>query len=219
MSWCMRNSALCCSHETVESPTKDTDDVLLVGLQGSGKTLLGQRLRTVYGKAQTPFRAATTPTNGCQDFRVPTRKGCPFKEIRIRECGGSMQPLWGHWYDRPLSAVLLAVDGADPGGLAAAGVVLQGLLEHPSLASTPVCVVLTKSDLPGVLAPPQLEAGLGLQQLQVQAQQPGRLRVTRVSSVQELAECPQLGELVDWMAEVKALKAWREQLRQGMQQQ
>ncbi|GLC69044.1 hypothetical protein PLESTF_000773600 [Pleodorina starrii] len=196
----LSSGGLCCGSGP-DSPTDDTDDVLLVGLQGSGKTLLCQRLRTVYGKAPAAFRMATTDTNGSQDFRVPTFKGCPFKEIRIRECGGSMQPLWHNWYSRPLRAVLFTLDVSDPATLAAGGLELHRILQ-PELASKPVCLVLTKVDLPLGATRGELDLTLGLSELE--QLYPDRLRVTAVSAARSPEECPELRALVDWLVGVKA---------------
>ncbi|GLI59350.1 hypothetical protein VaNZ11_001215 [Volvox africanus] len=197
----MSNGGLCCGSGP-DSPTDDTDDILFIGLQGSGKTLLGQRLRTVYGKASTAFRLATTETNGSQDFRIPTFKGCPFKEIRIRECGGSMQPLWGNWYSQPIKGVVFTLDVSDPTALAAGGMELQRVLQQPELSSKPICLALTKVDLPFTVPRAELDLALGLSDLE--DLYPSRLRITAISSMRSPDECPELEALVDWMIEVKA---------------
>ncbi|GIL64801.1 hypothetical protein Vafri_18666 [Volvox africanus] len=156
----------------------------------------------VYGKAPTTFRLVTTETNGSQDFRIPTFKGCPFKEIRIRECGGSMQPLWRNWYSRPIKAVVFTLDVSDPAALAAGGVELQRVLQHPELSSKPICLALTKVDLPFTATRAELDLALGLCDLQ--ELYPSRLRIMAISSVRSPEECPELEALVDWMIEIKA---------------
>ncbi|PNW76409.1 hypothetical protein CHLRE_11g467564v5 [Chlamydomonas reinhardtii] len=207
----------CCgTDKPPNSPTGSTDDILLVGLQGSGKTLLGLRLKTVYGKTPANFKNGTTETNGCIDHTVPTPKGCPVKNIVIRECGGSMQPLWRQWYGAGFIAVLMTLDTSDAASLAAAGVALYDLLQNTSLSSRPVCLVLTKGDLPVTLSRAELDLCLGLEELQ--RLYPGRLFVTAVSSVRPAEDCPALRALVDWMAGVKAAAAglaWRPAGQQG----
>ncbi|KAG2432104.1 hypothetical protein HXX76_009031 [Chlamydomonas incerta] len=210
--------ATCCGEDQPpNSPTGETDDFLLVGLQGSGKTLLGNRLKTVYGKTPANFKNGTTETNGCIDHTVPTPKGCPFRSIVIRECGGSMQPLWRQWYHaKGVRAVLMALDTSDAASLAAAGVALYDVLQNSALSSRPVCLVLTKTDLPVTLSRAELDLCLGLEELQ--RLYPGRLFVTAVSSVRPAEDCPALAALVDWMAAVKAADQglpWRPAGHQG----
>ncbi|KAG2484182.1 hypothetical protein HYH03_016994 [Edaphochlamys debaryana] len=199
-----KNGGMCCGGNLpANSPTGDADDFLLIGLQGSGKTLLGQRLRTVYGRCPgPPFRVVTTETHGCQDFRVPTARGCPVRDVKIRECGGSMQPLWRNWYSRPIRGVVFALDASDAAALAGAAVELYEVLQRPDLSPKPVCLVLTKADLPVTLSRAELDLTLGLAELE--RLYPGRLRVAELSSVLPPEECPALGALVDWMAGVKA---------------
>ncbi|KAG2484179.1 hypothetical protein HYH03_016991 [Edaphochlamys debaryana] len=186
-----KNGGMCCGGNLpANSPTGDADDFLLIGLQGSGKTLLGQRLRTVYGRCPgPPFRVVTTETHGCQDFRVPTARGCPVRNVKIR-------------YSRPIRGVVFALDASDAAALTGAAVELYEVLQRPDLSPKPVCLVLTKADLPVTLSRAELDLTLGLAELE--RLYPGRLRVAELSSVLPPEECPALGALVDWMAGVKA---------------
>ncbi|EFJ48765.1 hypothetical protein VOLCADRAFT_90587 [Volvox carteri f. nagariensis] len=113
-----------------------------------------------------------------------------------------MQPLWCNWYSGPIRAVVFAVDVSDPGSLASAGVELHRLLQQPELGAKPVCLVLTKLDLPFTLPRTELDLALGLADLE--RLYPDRLQIMSVSSVLSPLECPRLEALVDWMVVAKA---------------
>ncbi|GIL77502.1 hypothetical protein Vretimale_2954 [Volvox reticuliferus] len=113
-----------------------------------------------------------------------------------------MQPLWRNWYSRPIKAVVFTLDVSDPATLATGGVELQRVLQQPELGSKPICLALTKVDLPFTVPRAELDLALGLSDLE--KLYPGRLRITAISSVHSPEECPELKALLDWMIEVKA---------------
>lgn len=191
-----------CSQGDAVSPG-DEDDIVLIGLEGSGKTLLAQRLRTIYARVERPFSTKTTETNGTVNYTIPTYKGCPFKHISIRESGGSMQEIWDNYLTSThVKGVVFTLDLSNPATMAGGGLALCELLQHPALQSLPVCVALTKADLPCPLQPQQLDLALGLRDMQ--ATHGPRLCFVTVSAAQDPVECPALLELLDWAVAAKA---------------
>mmetsp|Transcript_37633 Transcript_37633/g.83783 ORF Transcript_37633/g.83783 Transcript_37633/m.83783 type:complete len:234 (-) Transcript_37633:928-1629(-) len=184
-------------------------DVLVVGLEGAGKTLLCKRLQSVYRKPGqgAPVTADTVSTIGTEMVEVPCPKGMPFRRIMLREVGGQMCPLWPQYYPDCLM-LLFVVDAADAGSIAAASVELMEMLQHPATKDKPVCVALSKQDQPLVLSRAEVEMVMHLADLQAGCEE--QINVLEMSALEEQATSTSntaaplppatgVGRLLQWM--------------------
>lgn len=200
-SMAMLCGPLCGPEGTADTETGPQQDVLVVGLPGSGKTLLARRLQTVHQKQQPVLSLATQATNGLELFSVPLPKGHPLKQLTIRELGGSMLPIWPKYYSN-VHAVVFTLDVCDAASIAPAAVQLYELLQAPQLQRVPVCLAFTKADLPATLSRAELDLAMGLSELA--GLYAGRLWMVDVSAVKTADECPELKDIVEWLAETRA---------------
>jgi len=153
-------------------------DVLVVGLEGSGKSLLCRRLQTAgndltnkkVGNFSSDFSAYTVATNGIQLTEVPCQAPngaikLPFSSLILREVGGQMSPLWPQYYEDCHMAIFV-VDAADKGTIAPAVVELFEMLQHPKMKNKPVCTILNKQDQVLVLSRQEIELVMHLADLE-----------------------------------------------------
>jgi len=151
-------------------------EVLLIGCEGAGKTLLCRHLEKIgkgeiKGHANVPLDPSTQPSIGIEMIEVP----CRSRKIGIREIGGTMQPVWDRYFDG-CSAVMLVADSSTAHAAASAAVELAELLRAPTLTDKRVMLLLNKRDAPGALPEaslrqllgiPAFEAAAGLERLSV----------------------------------------------------
>uniref|UniRef100_A0A1B6FG25 ADP-ribosylation factor-like protein 16 n=2 Tax=Cuerna arida TaxID=1464854 RepID=A0A1B6FG25_9HEMI len=112
---------------------------LCLGPAGSGKSLLLRRLQDRHVVDHT---TATVPTVGTNLVTVPLPD---HTQVTIRELGGSMAPLWHHYFQN-ISRVMFVVDASNLCQIAAAGVLLYTILSEPQLQNVKVLMVLAKMD-------------------------------------------------------------------------
>lgn len=119
-------------------------NVLLVGCEGVGKTVLSRRLRAVAtGKPLQRGQLETTSTTGQElESFSPLDSS---STITLREVGSPMIPLWAS-YVEACSQLLFVVDLSQPGLVAASFVELCALLALDGMRSTRCIVVLNKLD-------------------------------------------------------------------------
>jgi len=127
-------------------------NVLVLGMEGAGKTLLLKRLsadtklKSKRAKEEK-FSADVISTAGVEFVEVPLGKK---DRIVFRELGGCMLPLWPTYYSG-CDLLVWVVDVGNPATMATSAVQLYKMLEDPSLKGKPTAVVLNKCDQPSVL--------------------------------------------------------------------
>lgn len=162
------------------------EEVLILGPEGSGKTVLLKHLQ-FYAQSTPAFRTwdtmrdvpphlATFGTNigkfrlkpppsiaqaVLPDQRQPPKKAKKSladlsREVTLREVGGAMGPIWDSYY-ASAKAVIYVIDSANPFQLSAAAILLKRLLAAPTLDNPPVLIVFTKSDIPSQVSLMQLK--------------------------------------------------------------
>ena len=104
---------------------------LCIGATNSGKTLL---LRKLQGRAQIDETTSSVPTIGSSIYQVKLRSS---DAILIRELGGSIAPLWYHYYTN-LKKIIFVIDASNLCQISAAGVLLYSILTEPNLKYTEV---------------------------------------------------------------------------------
>lgn len=126
--------------------------MLVVGLDGSGKTCLLRRL------ARQEI-ALMPPTHGHNIVRI-TYAGHLCELIDV----GGTEELRQHWplYYAELSGVVFVIDSADKRRLEQTGIELNRLLHHPRLARVPVLILANKQDKLDALHSRQIVDALNL---------------------------------------------------------
>eukprot|EP00946_MAST-07B_sp_MAST-7B-sp1_P001945 g1945.t1 len=138
-------------------------EALILGCATSGKTLLVRQLRGVAaarmlerGGRRSKTRAARAMLE--QQVSIDTRStvGVELDEcgdsVMLREVGAAMAPMWPAFF-AACAVLVFVVDASDMSRLPEAAVELWSLLGAERLKATPVLLVLSKSDLPSMLAP------------------------------------------------------------------
>ncbi|GAX82857.1 hypothetical protein CEUSTIGMA_g10283.t1 [Chlamydomonas eustigma] len=210
-----------CSTNDIATVGDGTCDVLIVGLEGSGKSLLCRRLQTVghdiinkkVGNFSSDFSAYTVTTNGIQLTEVPCQAPngatkLPFNSLILREVGGQMSPLWPQYFEDCRMAIFV-VDAADAGAITPAVVELFEMLQHPKMKNKPVCTILNKQDQALVLSRQEIELVMHLADLE-------RVHVAGFMTL-ELSSIPNSGRadgtivrdsivtLLEWMVDNKCI--------------
>ncbi|KAK0087323.1 hypothetical protein PV325_001263 [Microctonus aethiopoides] len=114
---------------------------LCLGPAKSGKTLLMKKLQ---GDCDIDDAYQTVPTNGVNLYTIRSKDG--HFDMVVREIGGSMAPIWKHYFDR-VRKVIYVVDASNLCQISAAGVLLYSLLVEPKLQHVKICLILGKMDL------------------------------------------------------------------------
>ncbi|EQC41896.1 hypothetical protein SDRG_00752 [Saprolegnia diclina VS20] len=156
-------------------------NVLLLGMDGAGKTVLLRRLRHMcvdekpkYSgltrlllrrddkAAATPHSTfhITTPTTGIEEETL-SHSGAPFT---IKEVGAPMLSMWQAYYAQ-CDQYLFVIDVSNAPQLASATMELFNILHNETMALKPGCIVLNKIDSPLSLPTSLLRSLLSLDQL------------------------------------------------------
>lgn len=99
---------------------------LCVGATNAGKTLL---LRKLERHTNIDDTTSSVPTVGTIIYKIKLSNN---RIVTIRELGGSVAPLWSHYY-HDISKILFVVDASNLCQISASGVLLYGILSEPSL--------------------------------------------------------------------------------------
>ena len=157
--------------------------IIIVGLDGAGKTSILYRLK--FGE-----QVRTIPTIG---FNVETLnyKGLNFT---VWDVGGQdkIRVLWKHYYQNT-DGIIFVVDSNDHDRIEDAAEELKKMLAEEELEKCPVLIVANKQDLEGHLDPEIIEDMMGMKQYE-----------GRVYHVQATSAVTGYGikEGLDWIAEV-----------------
>uniref|UniRef100_A0A1B0CR86 Putative gtp-binding adp-ribosylation factor arf1 n=1 Tax=Lutzomyia longipalpis TaxID=7200 RepID=A0A1B0CR86_LUTLO len=125
------------------APAKDDPlNILLLGLDGAGKTTLGQSL------LKPRPTAPPKPTTGCQVFPLRVHG----HRVELTEVGGreDVRPLWRHYFLDALGLIFI-VDGSKWQRLAEARDILQQLMQNELLQTKPLLVLVNKQDHPNAV--------------------------------------------------------------------
>ncbi|XP_059142675.1 ADP-ribosylation factor-like protein 4C [Physella acuta] len=134
--------------------------IVMVGLEGTGKTTLLYRLK--FGQY-----TSTIPTIGFNCEKVEVQEGkARGVTFSIWDIGGkdNMRPLWKS-YLRSANGILFVVDSSDREGSEEARMELMKLVKTQNPQNVPTLVVANKQDLPAAMAPEEVAKALGVQEL------------------------------------------------------
>eukprot|EP00750_Incisomonas_marina_P018803 INCI3146.1.p1 GENE.INCI3146.1~~INCI3146.1.p1 ORF type:complete len:190 (+),score=33.44 INCI3146.1:360-929(+) len=134
-------------------------EIIFLGCGSVGKTLISRQIihhlkssKDKKGSQQSslnqatmhlaPLNVVTTPTTGMQ-FESVRLDGTA--EVKLREVGYDMARLW-HKYYKKADALLYVIDASNRAQLALSSVELYRILENPSVAKKPLCILYNKID-------------------------------------------------------------------------
>ena len=135
-------------------------ECLLIGAEGSGKSLLLKRLKwlsqqqlykgkkSVKRTPQLPSAPATIPTVGTN---IEALDIDGKKKVTVRELGGAMAPIWAESYE-DCQCVIFIIDRSNIMHLSASTILLLEALSADALKNKPFLLVLGKSDLPNIVS-------------------------------------------------------------------
>ncbi|XP_057281651.1 ADP-ribosylation factor-like protein 11 [Pezoporus wallicus] len=125
--------------------------VVMLGLDLAGKSTLLYKLKS--GQA-----VETCPTVGFNVESLQTPCGVSFT---LWDIGGqdSLRASWPDYLE-DTNTLIFVLDSTDTARLPEAAAALEDALSHPSMAGIPVLLLANKQDVPGVLAPAELEEKL-----------------------------------------------------------
>jgi len=170
---------------------KSLGEVVLIGCEGAGKTLLCRHLEKLSKGDTSALSPSTQPSIGVETAEL----SCRSQAFSMREVGGVMQPVWGNYF-AACAAVILVADSATAQGAASAAIELCEVLRAQTLAGKRVLLLLNKRDLPSAIPEPSVRLLLGLPALEDFAG-PNRLRVLAVSALSGKG----LTEVFEWCLE------------------
>ncbi|DBA81427.1 hypothetical protein WJX77_009874 [Trebouxia sp. C0004] len=138
------------SRAALNAARLENSELLVLGLEGAGKSLLMRQICNVANRVQKAI-PLTQPTVGVELYKVNLRSKYSSQVTHAREIGGCMRPVWPQYFAN--ANLFLYVISINATGLLATAVVeLHSLLLHPHVQGKPVCVVLheQKCDSPPV---------------------------------------------------------------------
>lgn len=137
-------------------------EVLLLGCQGAGKTLLCRHLHLMAdGGVPSQLSPTTQPTIGVELLEVAHRATA----FTLREVGGSMRAVWPRYFDA-CAGVVVVVDSSTADAAAAGAAAFSELLGAEPLRAKPVLLLFSQGDVPGALPDAELRRIARLEELQ-----------------------------------------------------
>ena len=120
---------------------RDEARVLIVGLDGAGKTSFLELVKGAFNRAHRPAApGAVPPTIGMNLFKA----GVADMDVTLWDVGGSLRGIWATYYD-DADAVVFVLDAADRARFGEAARALEGILRA---TAGPVLVLANKQDRP-----------------------------------------------------------------------
>ncbi|DBB10773.1 TPA: ADP-ribosylation factor-like protein 16 [Trebouxia sp. C0006] len=131
MSSCFAYCILSKSRAASNGSRQESSELLVLGLEGAGKSLL---MRQIYNVANSVQKAIprTQPTVGVELYKLNLRSKYSRQVTRAREIGGCMRPVWPQYF--ACANLFLYVISINATGLLATAVIeLHNLLIHPDV--------------------------------------------------------------------------------------
>ncbi|XP_076235143.1 ADP-ribosylation factor-like protein 16 [Calliopsis andreniformis] len=167
---------------------------LCLGPVKSGKSFLMKRLQG----DDIDDATQTVSTNGINLFTV--KNSTREFDMIIKEIGGSMAPIWKHYFDK-IRKIIYVVDASNLCQISAAGVLLYSLLVDPRLRNIKIALTLNKMDLS--YRQMRNEALLMLQYSRLQKEVTQELTILETSGMTGQG----VEELRDWLFDPVTLKS------------
>ncbi len=131
-------------------------ECLILGAEGTGKTLLLKKLVSKTSRTKTSTQPSAESTSQCDGISIlPTipTVGTNIEDLhlakgiscKLREYGGSMAPLWNSAYNR-CSMIVFVVDASNSTQISASTMLLLDVLTAKALEKKPVLIFFNKMD-------------------------------------------------------------------------
>ena len=170
----------------------DSGEVLLVGCEGSGKTLLSRHLQKLCStSANAELNTHTRPSIGTEIAHLTHLR----RAFSLREVGGVMLPLWPRYFDACKAFVFVA-DSSNTAATGSAVIEWYNLLAANGLRAKPGLLLLNKRDDSEALPDGTLNMLFRMSDLA----RAGQERVLRVLPVSAMTG-EGLSAVLDWMAQ------------------
>lgn len=141
------------------SSSKTKVNILIVGLDNSGKTSIIEKMKMQTNRAKSGGASEVTPTVG---FNVDEfSKGSLSFTVFDMSGAGRYRNLWEQHY-REARAIIFVVDSADKLRLCVAKDELDTMLAAADLKGKPFLIFANKMDVPSALSPVDIAQGLTL---------------------------------------------------------
>lgn len=141
--------------------TKKEHRILILGLDGAGKTTTIEKLKSLYLGLEMLPKDKIFPTIGLNIARFEV----PKARLVFWDLGGeaSLRSIWEKYTTSNLEALVFVVDGSDPSRLSEAETVFENLLSPSTpggarLRSLPVLLLVNKRDMQPFVVLSEVEA-------------------------------------------------------------
>ncbi|KAI4489941.1 hypothetical protein M0804_004123 [Polistes exclamans] len=135
--------------------------ILLLGLDGAGKTSVMNQMRIIYGDKR-PYKVPPKPTQGFTVYRIK----CGSFTYNVWEIGGaeSNREFWSTFL-QDTDLLIFMVDASNTNKLSLAVSTFKQLLGDTRIDTVPILVVANKQDIPGALLPHQVKEALDVESI------------------------------------------------------
>jgi ADP-ribosylation factor related protein 1 len=146
--------------------TKQEVFILVIGLNGSGKTTFLEQLKALYKGQRGFIPPQTNPTVGLNIARVETSFGI---RLTFWDLGGQkgLRSLWEKYMDEASACVFYIDSSSFADEVEEARKALLWSLDHPQMKRIPLLVVANKQDLPGARSPSELTRDMRFDELEM----------------------------------------------------
>ena len=173
-----------------------TTNILVLGPEGSGKSLLLKRLKTLSLDFDAVFDdiPSTIQTVGSNLVKIHFNK----QEYELREVGGVMAPIWKNYFSSTCG-VIFVIDVANQFQLSASCMLLLSVLSNELLKKKPVLLLLNKLDMHLTFSLTEIEKILRIKEIKKYAS--GAVSVVECSCVNKVG----FKNIIDWLSTVKTV--------------
>lgn len=132
---------------------KDEFNVLILGLDGAGKTTFLENVKSQYNKTEGIHPDKIGPTVGLNTGKITL----PSTILNFQDLGGqrALRGLW-HRYFEQCHAVAYMIDASNPDRLDDGWVVFDEVLSSPQISGVPLLLLANKQDADGSLTVEQI---------------------------------------------------------------
>ena len=179
----------------------DSGEVLLVGCEGSGKTLLARHLQRMCDKdVDAGLDVRTKPSVGTELSHLAHKR----RAFTLREVGGIMLPLWPRYFDA-CNALVFVADTSDAAASGGAVIEWYNLLADARLQSKPALLLFNQRDRAQALPDVTLRVLFRLSELESVGRERERQRAVTVLPVSALTG-EGLPAVLDWITKHVAVR-------------
>ncbi|XP_065650434.1 ADP-ribosylation factor-like protein 16 [Hydra vulgaris] len=169
-----------------------TANILVLGSEGTGKSLLLKRLKALSMDPDVVFDdiPSTIQTVGSNLVKIHINK----QDYELREVGGVMSPIWKNYYSSACG-VIFVIDVSNQFQLSATCILLLSVLSEELLKNKPFLILLNKIDMELTFSLVEIEKILRIKEIKKYA----NVSVIECSCVKNVG----LRDIEKWLSTVK----------------